>query len=307
MFHPFCFILAPPIDTVSGNIGVAHNFIRVEEFRSNLANDGCEQPVRSGFEGTSRSDSPRILRTPPRSDIGVRLGSVIENDEKLHISLSIVVVQDSIVGRRQTFRQLSRTRWRRSLHTTVPVSCLLGNITCHKNIDSFKALERGKVQSTLLLESSFAFYSFFCFACCSHVSLFFRSLPMDSEISSVFMKSLISSSHLFRGLPTDLFVLMQLSRSGSHSAVLLDHRSSGRGALLFAILHFFLLCSIKQGMFAFFIYSLLPLCFFICVQSNLHLQFPFCRFLRGYLPRKKHHCLGHILCLTLTLFYFVNF
>ena len=46
---------------------------------------------------------------------------------------------------------------------------------------------------------------------------------------------------------------------------------------------------------------LLPLCFFVCIQSNLLLQFPFCRFLRRYLPRKKRHCLGHNLCLTLTL------
>ena len=92
---------------------------------------------------------------------------------------------------------------------------------------------------------------------------------MDSEVSSVFMNSLISSSHLFRGLPTDLFVLMQLSRPGSHSAVLLDHRSSGRGAILIAILHFILLCVQFSREYLLSSFALLlPLCFFLCFQSN---------------------------------------
>ena len=90
------------------------------------------------------------------------------------------------------------------------------------------------------------------------MSLFFRSFLLDSFVSSVFMNSLISSSHLFRGLPTGLFVLMQLSRQGLHSAIFLDHRSSGIDALLIAILHFILLCvSIQKGIFPFFI------CFFL--------------------------------------------
>ena len=116
--------------------------------------------------------------------------------------------------------------------------------------------------------SSFAFHYFCCFVAVAMWSLFISSFPSDSEVSSVFMNSLISSSHLFRGLPTDLCVLIQLSRPGSHSAVVLDHRSSRRGALLFAILHFFLLCSIKQGMFAFIIhYSPSLVLFLYSIQS----------------------------------------
>ena len=48
-----------------------------------------------------------------------------------------------------------------------------------------------------------------------HVSQFFKSFPLDSSDSSCLKKSLISSSHLFLGLPTDLFVLTLLMRPGS--------------------------------------------------------------------------------------------
>ena len=82
-----------------------------------------------------------------------------------------------------------------------------------------------------------------------HVPLFFRSFPsdalafpLDAFDSCGFRNSLMSSSHLFRDLPTDLLVLMLLSRPRFHSVNFFDHRSSGRVAILNAILHFILPC-----------------------------------------------------------------
>ena len=73
--------------------------------------------------------------------------------------------------------------------------------------------------------------------------------------SAIFENSLISSSHLYRGLPTGLLVLMQLSRPEFHSAIFFDHRSSGRSVLI-ASLHFILGCvSIQQGILVFIIFS----------------------------------------------------
>ena len=62
VFHSFYFILAPPIDTESDSIGVAHNFTRVEEFVSTrlailqlrsifLQMTVARQSARSDFEG----------------------------------------------------------------------------------------------------------------------------------------------------------------------------------------------------------------------------------------------------------------
>ena len=60
--------------------------------------------------------------------------------------------------------------------------------------------------------SSFSFDPFFFFACTFHVLLFFSSRFLWSiSILLAFRHSLISSSHLFRGLPTGLFVLTPFS------------------------------------------------------------------------------------------------
>ena len=53
-----------------------------------------------------------------------------------------------------------------------------------------------------------------------HVSLFFISLPFISSVSSGLRNSLISSSHLFFGLPTGLYVWCLMLRPGFHSATL---------------------------------------------------------------------------------------
>ena len=75
-------------------------------------------------------------------------------------------------------------------------------------------------------------------------------------LSNFLKKSWISSSHLFLGLPTGLFVLMSVVRLGFDSDAFLDHRSSGRGTILIANLHFIFLCvSIQHGIFAAFICS----------------------------------------------------
>ena len=89
-----------------------------------------------------------------------------------------------------------------------------------------------------------------------NVSQFFKSFPLDSSDSSCLKKSLISSSHLFLGLPTNLFVLTLLMRPGFHSAAFLDHRSSAEDAIHIAFLHFIFLCaSIQQRTSADFIRS----------------------------------------------------
>ena len=57
---------------------------------------------------------------------------------------------------------------------------------------------------------------------------------------------------LASGLPTDLFVLLLLSKPGFHSIILFVHLSCGRDAILIAILHFSLLwVSIQQGIVVF--------------------------------------------------------
>ena len=65
----------------------------------------------------------------------------------------------------------------------------------------------------------------------------------------------MSSSHLFFGLPTGLLVLTLLFKPGCQSKILLVHRSFGRGAILFVILHFILVCvSIQQSICIFHVF-----------------------------------------------------
>ena len=106
---------------------------------------------------------------------------------------------------------------------------------------------------------SFTFHSlcFFrlCLPCAVCAAVFLGRFLFASFVSSVLKNSLMSSSHLFLGFPTDLVVLL-LFRPGFHLIILFVHRSCGRDAILFAILHFSLLwVSIRQGIFVFFMGS----------------------------------------------------
>ena len=69
--------------------------------------------------------------------------------------------------------------------------------------------------------SSVSFYLSFCFVAQNHVSLFLMWLPFNASVSSGLRKSLISSCHLFFGLPTALHVLILVLRPGFHAAAFL--------------------------------------------------------------------------------------
>ena len=108
----------------------------------------------------------------------------------------------------------------------------------------------------LVIFSSFSFHSLSFFASVIQLLLFMRSYFLSSFVSPVLLSSLMSSSHLLSGLPTNLLVLILLSRPGCQLKILLVHLSFGRNAILLAIRHFILLCvSIQKGIFIFFIYS----------------------------------------------------
>ena len=114
------------------------------------------------------------------------------------------------------------------------------------------------VSCLLLTRTRFLFFINFTrsFAAQIHVSLFLVSLPFFASVSSGLRKSLISSSHLFLGLPTTLHVLILALRPGFHSAGFFAHLFSGNDAILIASRHSILLCvSIQHGMLAFFIGS----------------------------------------------------
>ena len=82
------------------------------------------------------------------------------------------------------------------------------------------------------------------------------SLHFVSSVSSGLKKSFISSSHLFSGLPTGLFVWCMVLRPGFHFAAFFAHRSSGSDAILIPKRHVILLCvSIQHGIFTAFILS----------------------------------------------------
>ena len=88
-----------------------------------------------------------------------------------------------------------------------------------------------------------------------------------------FRNSLMSSSHLFLGLPIALLVLYFELSSGFHSAALINHLSLGDVAILSASLHF-IFCescyNIESSHFPSFLWH--RLCFFLCIRSNLPLQ-----------------------------------
>ena len=84
---------------------------------------------------------------------------------------------------------------------------------------------------------------------------------------------LISSFHLFFGLPTALYVLYFVLSSGFHPAAFLTHLSSCQNAILVANLHFILLCVLTQHWILLF--SSVPWlheCFSSCIQSILLIQ-----------------------------------
>ena len=64
----------------------------------------------------------------------------------------------------------------------------------------------------------FVFFPFFVFFCLHHPAVVVREIVLYSFFFSLgFMNSLMSSSHLLLGLPTNLLVLFLLSSPGSQS------------------------------------------------------------------------------------------
>ena len=104
----------------------------------------------------------------------------------------------------------------------------------------------------------FFFFPFFVYFYASIIQLllFVRSYFLPSFVSPGFVNSLMSSSHLLLGLPTNLLVLMLLSSPGFQSKICLVNLSFGRDAILLVIRHFSLLCvSTQKSIFIFFMYS----------------------------------------------------
>ena len=121
-----------------------------------------------------------------------------------------------------------------------------------------------------------------------HVSLFFKSFPVDSSDSSGFRNSLIASSHLCHRLLTGLFFLMLLSRPGFHSFTVFDHRSSGSDAVLNAILNFILKwIFIHHGIFVFIMRSSAFIVLLLIYLFHLLIQFLLYHFICCYLHGKN--------------------
>ena len=114
----------------------------------------------------------------------------------------------------------------------------------------------GQQMRLLSLRIHFPFHLSRFLATRIHVSLFFVSLPFISSVSSGLSNSLISSSHLFFGLPTSLYVWCLMLKPGFHSAAFFAHRSSGSDAILIRR-HIILLCvcQIQHGILPAFILS----------------------------------------------------
>ena len=70
------------------------------------------------------------------------------------------------------------------------------------------------------------------------------SVRFSVSSSTCLRNSLMSSSHLFLGLPIDLLVLYFELSSGFHSAAFINHLSLGDKAILIASLHFIFLSHI---------------------------------------------------------------
>ena len=78
------------------------------------------------------------------------------------------------------------------------------------------------------------------------ITLYLSKLLVSSSVLSSLRKSLNSSSHLFFGLPTALYVLYFVLSSGFHPAAFITHPSSSKDEILIATLHFILLCVLIQ-------------------------------------------------------------
>ena len=88
---------------------------------------------------------------------------------------------------------------------------------------------------------SASFHFFGSFAAFIHVSLFLRSLPLESSVSSTLMNSLRSSSHLFRSSDASGRLVLE-TRLGFHCAALFVHLFPCGDALLMARRHFRFRC-----------------------------------------------------------------
>ena len=112
-------------------------------------------------------------------------------------------------------------------------------------------------------------------------------------------KSLMSSSHLFLGLPIALLVLYQELRCGFHSAAFLNHLSLGDVAILSANFHF-IFCVFCSSIESLHVPSCLKrqLCFFWCIRSNPLLRSQSYLFPFQSLHQMSLHCPHHlqILC-----------
>ena len=145
--------------------------------------------------------------------------------------------------------------WLRNVHHLVVIQLHAVQVACESNWILWKT--SSAVHTAVVAYSlSIAFHLSRFWATLIHVSLFFISLPSISSVSYGLRNSLISSSHLFFGLPTGLYVWCLMLRLGFHSVAFFAHRSSGSDTILIAKRHSILLCAaIQHGILAAFILS----------------------------------------------------
>ena len=125
------------------------------------------------------------------------------------------------------------------------------------------------------------------------------SVKFSVSSSTSLRNSLMSSSHLFIGLPIVLLVLYFELSLGFRSAAFINHLSLGDVAILSASLHF-IFCesssSIESSHFPSFLWD--RLCFFLCSRSNLRLQSLWYQFLLQCRSRMTRRCPGLCECLS---------
>ena len=147
------------------------------------------------------------------------------------------------------------------------------------------ALSTDAAASVVVYLLSTAFHLSRFLATLIHVSLFFVSLSFISSVSSGLRNSLISSSHLFFGLPTGLYVWCLMLRPGSILPLSLPivHLEATQLSLPNAISSF---CVFQSGMGFWTLSSIqwVSLCFFSCIQSILPLQLQLRQSLHRCLP-----------------------
>ena len=136
----------------------------------------------------------------------------------------------------------------------------------------------------LIISFFLSIFFFIFFASVIQLFLFVRSYLFPSFFCpfvspGLFFNSLMSSSHLLLDLPTNLLVLILLSRPGCQSKILLVHLSYGRNVFQSSKVF-----SFSSSVLQFLWYS------FWCIQSSLLLQW--WQFLRRCLLGNLHHCLG---------------